>query len=79
MPRVTALGCSLTGLTGAFVAVAPDMPFEATIAALALFAVAGEQAAKAAAGPGSFAPLFLDELAALTPAALDAEARVVSA
>ena len=79
MPRVTALGCSLTGLTGAFVAVAPDMPFEATIAALALFALAGEQAAKAAAGPGSFAPLFLDRLAALTPAELDAEARVVSA
>jgi len=79
MPRVTALGCSLTGVTGAFVAAAPDMPFEATIAALAMFAVAGQQAAEKASGPGSFAPLFLDRLAGLTPDELDAEARVVSA
>lgn len=80
MPRVTALGCSLTCLTGAFAATLPQDPFEATVAALAVFAVAGEQAAETAAGhnpgPGSFAPLFLDRLAALTPQALDANAKV---
>lgn len=79
MPRVTALGCSLTCLTGAFVAAAPERAFEATIAALALFAVAGEQAAKTASGPGSFSPLFLDRLSALMPETLDVEARVVTA
>lgn len=62
MPKVTALGCSLTCLVGALVAVAPDEPFEATVAALAGFAVAGAAAAREAQGPGSFAPRFLDAL-----------------
>jgi hydroxyethylthiazole kinase len=78
MPRVTALGCSLTALVGAFVAARPDQPFDATVAALAMFAVAGEEAALAASGPGSFSPLFLDRLAALLPETLDAKARIVA-
>lgn len=78
MPRVTALGCSLTCLVGAFVATVPEKPFEATITAMALFAVAGERAAKRAEGPGSFSPLFLDELSAITPDMLDAQAQVIS-
>ncbi|MDQ0318588.1 hydroxyethylthiazole kinase [Pararhizobium capsulatum DSM 1112] len=72
MPKITALGCSLTCLVGAFVAVRPDAPFDATIAALATFAAAGTEAAKLAEGPGSFQWRFLDALAALDPAALDA-------
>jgi hydroxyethylthiazole kinase len=79
MPKVTALGCSLTCLTGAFLAAQPDRPFDATVAALTLFAVAGERAASASAGPGSFGWRFLDELAAIDPAMMNAEARVVSA
>jgi hydroxyethylthiazole kinase len=79
MPRVTALGCALTCVTGAFIGSAPDNPFEATVAALALFAVAGGQAAERAEGPGTFAPLFLDQLAATTPDMLDNKARVVTA
>lgn len=79
MPQVTALGCSLTCLVGAFAATNPQAPFEATIAALATFAVAGEQAALHAAGPGSFAWRFLDALAALDPSTLDLEARVTAA
>ncbi|AYD04379.1 hydroxyethylthiazole kinase [Neorhizobium sp. NCHU2750] len=79
MPQVTALGCSLTCLVGAFVGAAPDTPIEATVAALALFALAGEGAAETAQGPGSFLPLFLDRLAATTPDMLDAGARIVSA
>jgi hydroxyethylthiazole kinase len=75
MPQVTALGCALTCLTGAFVA-AGDDTFAATVAALAFYGLAGERAAARTAGPGSFPPAFLDELAALTPASLDAGARI---
>jgi hydroxyethylthiazole kinase len=78
MPQVTALGCSLTCLVGAFAATTPDAPFEATVAALATFAVAGERAAQRAAGPGSFSWHFLDALAALDAAALDLEARATA-
>jgi hydroxyethylthiazole kinase len=76
MPRVTALGCSLTCLVGAFAAIRPADPFAASVAALAVFAVAGEKAGRAADGPGSFGWRFLDALAALEPAALDREARL---
>ena len=78
MPRVTALGCALTCLVGAFAAVAPDRPFEATVAALALFAVCGEEAGGRAEGPGSFSPLFLDTLAAIGPDRFDSIARVTN-
>ena len=67
MPRVTALGCSLTCLVGAFTAVVED-PFDATVAALAMFAAAGEAAADQAEGPGSFGWRFLDSLAHVEPA-----------
>lgn len=79
MPQVTALGCSLTCLVGAFAAISPDEPFSATVAALACFAVAGEEAQAGADGPGSFAWRFLDALAALDGARLDAGARVAEA
>jgi hydroxyethylthiazole kinase len=75
MPQVTALGCSLTCLVGAHVAATPEDPFEATVAALATFAVAGERAGRAS-GPGSFAWQFLDTLAALRSGDLDDEARI---
>ena len=79
MPKVTALGCSLTCLVGAFAALVPKNPFDATVAALAVFAVAGERAGGQADGPGSFGWRFLDALAALQPGDLDARARVVMA
>ena len=79
MPQVTALGCSLTCLVGAFVATAPDNPFDATVAALAVFAVAGEQAGAAADGPGSFSWRFLDALTALSVETLTAKARIMPA
>ncbi len=79
MPQVTALGCSLTCLVGAFAAATPDDPFDATIAALAVFAVAGEQAGAAAEGPGSFSWRFLDALAGLTPEVLHRDARISAA
>jgi hydroxyethylthiazole kinase len=76
MPQVTALGCSLTCLVGAFAAVRPDAPFDATVAALATFAVAGEEAAREAQGPGSFSWRFLDSLAAIDGRLLDQNARI---
>lgn len=76
MPQVTALGCSLTCLVGAFAATAPDAALDATVAALAVFAVAGERAGATANGPGSFSWRFLDALASLDPETLDREARI---
>ncbi|WP_035366167.1 hydroxyethylthiazole kinase [Pseudodonghicola xiamenensis] len=78
MPLNTALGCSLTGLCGAYAAVADD-PFDAAVGALAHYAVAGSRAHEGAAGPGSFGVRFLDALHGLAPGALDAEARVSQA
>ena len=79
MPRVTALGCALTCLVGAFAGANSDNPFEASVAALAMFAVAGEQASLGAHGPGSFQPLFLDALSQIDGASLDADARITVA
>jgi len=76
MPKVTALGCSLTCLVGAFAAIRPADPFAATVAALAMFAVAGERAGREAAGPGSFGWRSLDTLSALEPRALEASANM---
>lgn len=73
MPRVTALGCSLTALTGAYAAV--TAPLDGTVAALTHFAQAGEDAGKTATGPGSFAVQFLDRLHGISPGDLD-EGRV---
>lgn len=66
MPQVTALGCSQTALVGAYAATGPA--FDAALAALAHFKVAGSAAAKLANGPGSFQMHFLDALAATQPA-----------
>lgn len=75
MPKVTALGCALTGVVAAFAATADD-PFEATVAALAFYGLAGERAASKAEGPGSFAVAFLDALASIDGAAVDEGARI---
>lgn len=64
MTRVTALGCSLSGLIGAYLAVEPD-PLVAATSALAVFGVAGELAAEAAKGPGSLRTALIDTLATL--------------
>ncbi|MDE3028546.1 MAG: hydroxyethylthiazole kinase [Paracoccaceae bacterium] len=77
MPLVTALGCSLTGIVGAFVVGQPVA--EATVAALAYYGLAGEVAARVAKGPGSFQVAFLDALYALTPDEVTAGARVTLA
>ncbi|MEC3862971.1 hydroxyethylthiazole kinase [Mesobacterium sp. TK19101] len=65
MPKVTALGCSQTALMGAYAACGPA--FDAALATLAHFKVAGAKAAQHARGPGSFQMHFLDALYATTP------------
>jgi hydroxyethylthiazole kinase len=61
MTRVTALGCALTGITGAFLAVEAD-PLLASAYALALFGLAGEMAASGAIGPGTLRVRIIDAL-----------------
>ncbi|PIE16082.1 MAG: hydroxyethylthiazole kinase [Rhodobacterales bacterium] len=70
MPKITAMGCALTCLIGAFLAVEPDA-FAASIAALTLFAEAGARTGATATGPGAFAWQFLDQLAGLELADID--------
>ncbi|RAP64919.1 hydroxyethylthiazole kinase [Achromobacter sp. HZ01] len=70
MPRVTATGCALTAVVGAFAAVSRDDPYAAAVAALSCFGVAGASAHDQAQGPGSYAWRFLDALAALDAASL---------
>ncbi|MCV3271849.1 hydroxyethylthiazole kinase [Roseobacter sinensis] len=73
MPMVTALGCSLTALMGAYAAVGPA--FDAAWSAAAHFKVAGSAAAEKAQGPGSFQTHFLDALAMTKPGDLGAVVR----
>ncbi|NKQ41470.1 MAG: hydroxyethylthiazole kinase [Sulfurovum sp.] len=70
MSQITAMGCSLTCLMGAFLATEDDA-FAASIGALALFAEAGSLANETATGPGSFSWQFLDQLAAIQPKDID--------
>ncbi|MDG4596501.1 MAG: hydroxyethylthiazole kinase [Candidatus Contendobacter sp.] len=65
MTRVTGLGCSVTAVIGAFLAVELD-PLAATVAGLAVFGVAGEIAAEQARGPGSLQVALLDALHTMT-------------
>lgn len=74
MARITVMGCSLNGVIAAFCAGQPA--FDATVAALAAYGVAGEVAGETAQGPGSFQVAFLDALYHLTPEALDTAARI---
>jgi hydroxyethylthiazole kinase len=76
MATITGTGCMSSALTGCFLAVNRDAPLAAAAEALVAFGVAGENAAVAARGPGSFHVALYDELAALDPSTLDARARV---
>ncbi len=69
MPRITALGCGLSAVTGAFCAVAGEIAsvLDAAVAAFGYYGVCGERAAARSTGPGTFFPAFLDELYAVTP------------
>ncbi len=65
MTRVTGLGCTASALCGAFAAVEKSF-LSATVKAMAVMGIAGEMAAKKAAGPGSLQMHFLDNLYCLS-------------
>ena len=67
MARVTAMGCTASVITGAFIAVGDDTLLAARNA-MALMGVAGERAAARCAGTGSLEVHFLDELSTYDPA-----------
>ena len=75
MATITGTGCMSSALTGCFLAVNRERPLEAAAEALVAFGVAGEDAARGAAGPGSFHVALYDCLAALDPRTLDERAR----
>jgi len=75
MARITAMGCAASALVAAALAVADDA-FTATAAGLLWIGVAGDIAARTAAGPGSLAVGLIDALDRLDADALIANARV---
>jgi hydroxyethylthiazole kinase len=76
LAAVTGTGCMSSAITGCFLAAKPAEPLEAATEALAAFGVAGEDAADAAKGPGSFHVGLYDALASLDPATLDERAKI---
>jgi hydroxyethylthiazole kinase len=63
LAAITGTGCMSSAVTGCFLAVKPDAPLDAAAEALVAFGVAGEDAAREAAGPGSFHVGLYDALA----------------
>ncbi|UXN37691.1 hydroxyethylthiazole kinase [Avibacterium paragallinarum] len=66
-PKITGSGCLLGAVIGAFLAVQPDQPFNATVQACTAYAVAGELAAEplGAKKYGQFYTALLDQLGEL--------------
>ena len=75
MTRVTALGCGLTGFVGAMLGTG-HKAFEATLAALAAYAIAGDMAAEQADAPASFRVAFIDALYRLDSAQIATRLRL---
>lgn len=70
MPLATALGCSLSGLVAGFATLTAPLP--AAVAALAVYAAAGRQAAAGLKGPGFLPQALADALYTLDRAGLEA-------
>ncbi|XP_068659162.1 hydroxyethylthiazole kinase [Aristolochia californica] len=70
MQLITATGCAVTALIAAFVAVNPSNALEATAAALAIFAVAGELGMEKSSGPASLRMHMIDSLHGLDEATI---------
>lgn len=62
MTRVTGVGCLLSSVSGAFLAVADKNPLQAVATSLSFYKRVGEKAAQQAIGPGDFAVHFLNQL-----------------
>ena len=66
MSRITAMGCTASVITGAFIAAGEDT-LTAARNAMALMGIAGERAAERASGTGSMEMHFIDELSTFEP------------
>lgn len=66
MSRITAMGCTASAITGAFIAAGGET-LQAARNAMALMGIAGERAAARAAGTGSMEMHFIDELSTFDP------------
>lgn len=75
MARMIGAGCVLTAVVASFLATG-GAPFDAAVAAVAYYGVAGEEAATRAQGPGTLAPALLDALHNLDARTLEARLRV---
>jgi hydroxyethylthiazole kinase len=75
MAKITAMGCAASALVAACLAVEADR-WQASLAAMTMFGIAGEQAGERSQGPGSFAVNFIDALHQLDATALIDRARV---
>jgi len=74
MGRVTGTGCSASTSVACFAAAVED-PFHAALGGIAALGIAGESAAEACAGPGTFVPCFLDALYALDSEVIESRIR----
>lgn len=75
MGRMIGSGCMLTSVAACFLGLG-GVPFDAALAAVACFNVAGEIASEGAGGPGTLKPLLLDALDGLTRDSLLARVRI---
>ena len=66
MSRITAMGCTASVITGAFIAAGGDT-LQAARNAMALMGIAGERAAALCSGTGSMEMHFIDELSTFDP------------
>lgn len=75
MARVVGTGCMAASMLGVFCAVERD-PLTASVAAMALFGLAGEMAAAGTPGPGSYRAALFDALDRLDPDSAASGARL---
>jgi len=70
MTRVTAMGCTASAITAAFVSVSEGRYLDAALGAMAMMGTAGERAASRCSGTGSLKELFVDELSNYEPSVM---------
>lgn len=75
LSAVTGTGCLLTAVVGAFLSVGTDF-YQASVKAVCSYGIAAELAHESVAGPGSFLPVFLDELYGLTDEKVKVKANI---
>ncbi|MCL2891007.1 MAG: hydroxyethylthiazole kinase [Methanomassiliicoccaceae archaeon] len=66
MNSISGTGCMAASVIGCYASCTKDM-LTASVAALAVFSIAGNKAAKRSKGPGTFIMNLKDEMASLTP------------